>query len=344
MLSIAKTQPGPNGLAVRQVAEPVAGAGEILLRVQAAGICGTDMHIYHDHGPFAARMALPRILGHEVCGIVEALGPAVSGIEPGDLVTLESHIPCWRCMACRTGRAHVCAHTRHPGIDLDGAFAEYMVAPAAIAWVNPAGVPVDEAALLEPLGIAVHATLEGSAVAGQSVVVNGCGPIGLMNIAVARHFGARMVIGVDPNPLRRTLALQMGADAAIDPRTGDLPRQVRDMVGPDGADVVVEYSATADGAHNTFAMLAPLGQVRWVGTPSQPVSFDFGLWRKARPTIFNISGRRIWQTWEKAAPLVYERRIDLRPLISHVLPLAEGIRGFELIHQGQANKILMRTH
>jgi threonine 3-dehydrogenase len=296
------------------------------------------MHIYHGLGPFAARMALPTVLGHEMCGTVTALGTGVTTISVGDLVSIESHIPCWNCIVCRTGRAHVCPHTRYPGIDINGAFAEYVTVPASIAWVNPAHVSRQEAALLEPLGIAVHATLEGSGVAGQRVVVNGCGPIGLMNIAVARHFGARTVIGVDPNPYRRKIAEQMGADVTIDPAATDVPRAVRGLTGEEGADVVFEYSGSREGVLNCFAMVGALAQIRWIGTPSRPFEFDFGAWRKGRPTIFNISGRRIWETWQKTAPLLYEQKIDLKPVISHVLPLSESPRAFELIHAGQAIK------
>ena len=146
------------------------------------------------------------------------------------------------------------------------------------------------------------------------------------------------MIGIDPNPFRRKVAEQMGADATFDPVAADIPRAVRDISDGEGADVVFEYSGNKDGVLNCFAMLSPLGQVRWIGTPSKPFEFDFGAWRKSRPTIFNISGRRIWQTWEKAAPLVYERKIDLGPVVSHVLPLREAPRAFELILEGQAIK------
>lgn len=341
MQTLSKVQRGVGGLAVMQRDVRSPDAGEMLVKVHAAGVCGTDLQVYHDVGSYAQRVKLPTVLGHEMCGTVVEVGPEVRHVKAGDLVSLESHIPCWTCRACRTGRAHVCTHTRYPGIDIDGAFAEYITVPASIAWVNPAGTSAEMAALLEPLGIAVHATLEGSGVAGQVVVVNGCGPIGLMNVAVARHFGAHRVIAVDPNPLRRATAERMGADVTVDPAAESPEAVVRGLTRGDGADVVFEYSGHPDGMRNTFAMVASLGDVRWCATPSKPVEFEFGAWRKGRPTIYNIHGRRLWQTWEVAAPLVYDRKVDLGPIASHRLPLAEGARAFELILAGEAIKPLI---
>jgi threonine 3-dehydrogenase len=341
MIALGKVQAGVNGLAVVQheVREPQ--AGEMLVKVHAAGVCGTDMQIYHGSGAFAQRVKLPRVLGHEMCGTVVEVGAGTGNVKPGDVVSLESHIPCWTCRACRTGRAHVCANTRYPGIDIDGTFAEYVTVPASIAWVNPPGVSMELAALLEPLGIAVHATLEGNGVSGQTVVVNGCGPIGLMNVAVARHFGARRVIAVDPNPRRRKTAELMGADCTIDPAAESPADRVRDMTQGEGADVVIEYTGSHDGVRNCFAMVGSLGEVRWCATPTKPMEFDFGAWRKSRPTIYNIHGRRLWQTWEAAAPLVYDRKIDLAPIASHHVPLSDGTRAFELILSGEAVKPLI---
>lgn len=341
MLALSKVRRGVDGLALVEAEPREPGEDEILVKVQVAGVCGTDMSVYHDAGAFARRVKVPTILGHEMSGTVVKAGAGVQAVKVGDLVSIDSHIPCWQCRACRTGRAHVCPQTRYPGIDIDGAFAEYLTVPAAIAWVNPAGTDPRHAALLEPLGIAVHATLEGSGVAGQHVVVNGCGPIGLMNVAVARHFGARRVVAIDPNPARRAVAQRMGADAVLDPGAGSPVGALRDLTGGDGADVVFEYTGHPQGVRNCFEMAGALSEVRWCATPSQPMEFDFGSWRKGRPTIYNIHGRRFWDTWEVAAPLVYDRRIDLGPIASHELPLAEGAQAFQLILSGVAVKPLI---
>jgi len=341
MKTLSKVQRGVGGLAVVQKTPREPGPGEMLVKVSAAGVCGTDMSVYHDAGSYAQRVKIPTVLGHEMAGTVVQVGSGVERVRVGDLVSIDSHIPCWICRACSTGRAHVCPNTRYPGLDIDGAFAEYVTLPASIAWVNPPGTDPKMAALLEPLGIAVHATLEGHGVAGQTVVVNGCGPIGLMNIAVARRFGASRIIAVDPNPARRKTAELMGADVVLDPLTASPITQVRDMTAGDGADVVFEYTGQSAGVHNCFGMVGSLGEVRWCATPSKPMEFDFDIWRKRRPTIHNIHGRRFWQTWDVAAPLVYQNQIDLKPIASHEIPLADATRAFDLILAGEAVKPLI---
>lgn len=341
MLTLSKVQAGAGGLAIRAAEPREPGEGEVLLKVIAAGVCGTDMQVYHGYGAYARRMRLPTTLGHEMCGTVVGTGPGVKHLREGALVSLESHIPCWHCKVCRTGRSHVCPNTRYPGIDIDGAFAEYVTVPASIAWENPAGTDPEMAAMLEPLGIAVHATLEGSGVSGRTVVVNGCGPIGLMNVAVARHFGAHRVIAVDPNTARRKVAEQMGAHVVLDPQVQKPGDVVRGLTDGEGADVVFEYTGNPEGVLNCFDMVGVLGDVRWCATPGKAMEFDFGAWRQGRPTIYNIHGRRLWSTWVAAAPLVYDRKIDLAPIASHRIPLADGPRAFELIVEGVAVKPLI---
>jgi threonine 3-dehydrogenase len=338
MLALTKAKPEFNGLALQQKEVRQPGPGEMLLKLNAAGVCGSDVSIYKWAPWYANRVKLPRVIGHEMSGTVQAIGAGVVNVKVGDHVSLESHIFCGNCYQCQIGRAHVCPNTKYPGTDVDGVMSEYVTLPSLIAWVNPPGTSFEVAAVLEPFGIAVHATLEGSGVSGQSVVINGCGPIGLMNIAVARQFGASTIIAVDPNPLRRTVALQMGADIAVDPGEVDLVKTVKDMTRGRGADVVFEWSGAPEGVKNAFSVVTPLGDVRWCATPSHPFEFDFNMWKSKRATIYNIHGRRIWETWAKATPMIYEKRIDLKPVLSHVIPLSEAPRAFQLILDGQAVK------
>jgi len=340
MLALQKVSAEVGGIAVRECEVPTPAPHEILLRLAAAGICGSDVQIFKWAARYRKRMQLPRIIGHEMSGTVIAVGEQVGNVKVGDNVSLESHLPCGHCYQCETGRSHVCPHTRYPGLDFDGTFAEYVCVPAALAWVNPPDADPAHTAVLEPLGIAVHATLEGSGVAGQHVMVNGCGPIGLMNIAVARHFGARRIIGVDPSPLRRQAAERMGADLVIDPFEQDVRSLVYDATGGRGADVVFEYTGQPDGVRNSLAAVTVMGEIRWCATP-ESMDFDFTTWREKRATVYNIHGRKLWDTWLKAAPLVYEKHIDLAPVLTHTLPLSEAPRAFELIFSGQAGKPLL---
>ena len=338
MLGLQKIAPKVGGIALRELEPRDPGPGELLIRVGAAGICGTDMQIYDWAPRMARRMVLPRVLGHEVSGTIEAIGPGVDGLSAGDRITLESHIFCGRCRSCRLGRAHLCENTRYPGIDIDGGFAEYLTMPASIAWANPPDLAHETAAMLEPFGIAVHACLAGAGVAGLSVLVNGCGPIGLMAVAVARALGARRIIACDINPLRLRAAETMGADRTVDAGSEDLARVVNDVTGGAGADVGMEFSGSEAGFNAVFASLAKGGDFRLVGAPAAAIPVDFTYWLLKCPVMHNIHGRRIWQTWQRATELLAAGAVDLAPVRSHVLPLSEAPRGFELIRDGDALK------
>lgn len=341
MRALCKVEAIEGGIALRDVAMREPGAGEIRIKVGAAGICGTDMQIYKWAPRMARRMKLPCVMGHEVSGVIESLGSGVTGLKLGDRVSLESHVFCGECKQCKSDRAHLCTKTTYPGVDFDGGFAEYAVVPARIAWVNPPGLAHEIAAMQEPFGIAVHAALEGSGVADQVVLVNGCGPIGLMNVAAARALGASLIIACDPNPLRRETAKTLGADRCVDPLTEDLPAIVRDMTAGDGVDVGVEYSGTEAGFRNVFECITKGGDFRLVGAPPAAIAVDFTFWLLKCPRMINIHGRRIWDTWTQATALLQSGKVDLRPLASHVLPLSEAQRGFDLILAGQAVKPIL---
>lgn len=341
MLTLAKTNGCVGGIEFldRDVRLPT--EDEILIEVRAAGLCGTDIQIYKWPPWLARRMPLPCVLGHEMGGIVREVGSRVTNVKVGDNVSLESHLFCGRCYQCLTDRAHLCAVKTVPGVDFDGVFAKFVTVPSVIAWVNPPDFPAELGALMEPLGIAVHASLEGTGVSGQAVMINGCGPIGLMNVAVARALGAQTIIAVEPNPLRRKVAGRMGADCLVDPVAEDVPVAVRDCTRGRGADIVIEYSGQVEGLRNCVAALAAGGDLRLCGTPATPVEYDFTAWKANRPTIFNIHGRRIWSTWVKTADLLQRRKVDLTPILSHVMPLSEGRRAFELVLAGQALKPIL---
>jgi threonine 3-dehydrogenase len=286
-------------------------------------------------------MVLPRVLGHEVSGIVDQVGSGVSNVKLGDHVVLESHIFCGHCTHCRRDQAHLCENTKYPGIDIDGGFSEFVVVPASIAWVLTQPLEHNIAAMMEPFGIAVHAALEGSGVSGQTVLINGCGPIGLMCVAAARALGARRIIVSDINQLRLDTAELMGADRIVNVSQTSLVDAVKDFTGGLGVDVGMEFSGTENGFKAVFESISRGGDFRLIGAPAFPINVDFTQWLLKCPKMHNIHGRRIWRTWEQAMPLIYENKVDLKPLVSHVLPIAEGARGFDLILQGQAVKPIL---
>lgn len=341
MLAVCKVKEGEGGLAVEEREPREPDPGEILIKVAAAGICGTDMQIYYWAPRMARRMQLPRVLGHEACGYVDKIGEGVTNVGVGDYVSLESHVFCGTCRPCRLGKLHLCINTTYPGVSFDGGFAEYVTVPSQIAWKNPTGLPIEVAAMMEPFGISVHTTLAGSGVSGRTVLINGCGPIGLMNVASARALGANRIIACDINPLRLTTAKKMGADRTVNAFEEDLQNIVMDMTNDGGVDVAIEYSGTETGFNSCFSALTKGGDFRLVGPPAVPISVDFTHWVVKCPEMQNIHGRRIWDSWQIASELLSSGAVDLSPIHSHSIPIRDGPSGFELIREGKALKPLI---
>ncbi|TRZ57542.1 L-threonine 3-dehydrogenase [Pseudomonas alloputida] len=344
MLAIRKTKAGPGGLSVDDVAAPKeAQSTDVLVKVEAAGICGTDLLIYK-WGEFAKRMKLPTILGHEVSGVIEQVGSDVKGLRPGMRVSLESHLPCGTCYTCRRGWAHVCPKTRYPGVDFDGGFASFVVVPESVCWPVPCGIPPLQAAMMEPFGLAVHASLEGSGVSGLNVLVSGCGPIGLMNIAAAKALGASKVIATDIHPLRLTAAAKMGADECINATEESVYKTVRSLLGERGVDVAIDYSGQAAALKELIQSITHGGELRLMGVPSHDILLNLEEWLFKGLIVRGLHGRRLYETWERSTSLLVTGRVDLSSLVSHRLPLSAAEDAFEMALNGQSLKILFEPN
>jgi len=215
MRAIRKRDAEP-GLVLDELPVPTPGPDEVLIQIEAASICGTDLHIKRWDQWSAERVHPPLTLGHELCGTVVAIGDSVRGVAEGDYVSAESHVTCGTCFHCRTGKAHMCERTQILGVDRNGGFADYVVVPASVVWQNDrAKIPPELACLQEPFGNAVFATAT-QELAGRAVAVLGCGPVGLFAIAIARAFGAGRLLASDHVPYRIALARQLGADDVVD--------------------------------------------------------------------------------------------------------------------------------
>src|ERR1700675_5000234 len=215
MKALRKMQ-AAKGLQMDMVAVPSIGPTDVLVRVKTASICGTDLHIYGWDRWSQGRIKPPITLGHEFCGVVEKIGSEVEAVKAGDFVSAEMHVNCGHCHQCRVGEAHICQNLKIIGIDQDGAFAEFVKIPAAnIIKLDPA-IPERYGAILDPLGNAVHTVLAGP-IAGRTALVTGCGPIGLMSIAVAKACGSSVIFATELNEHRREIARQMGADVVMNP-------------------------------------------------------------------------------------------------------------------------------
>ena len=340
MKAVVKAQAAP-GVEIREVPVPAAGPGELLLRVLRAGICGTDLHIYEWDAWSRNRIRPPVVIGHEFVGEIIGLGAGVTGFEPGERVSFESHIVCGRCRPCRTGNAHVCTDTRILGVHVNGGFAEYAVAPAANAWRAPDNVPLEVQSIMEPLGNAVHTAFAGELSACR-VAVTGCGPIGLFAIAVARAAGASQVIASDVVPYRLDVARRMGADAVVDASKEDFVARVAELTGGRGLDGVLEMSGSPKAIREGLAALRNGGRLSLLGLPREPFPLDWGelVVSKGVP-IHGVAGRRMYDTWVQMDTLLRSGRLDVRPAITHVLPMAKVADGIEQLRSGQAGKIVL---
>ncbi len=340
MHALVKPAPGP-GLSLATVPVPALRAREILVQVQAGGICGTDLHIYNWNEWAAARIHPPRIIGHEFCGTVVDVAPDVTEVRVGDFVAGEGHVACGECPPCRRGDRHICDRLEIIGIDRDGAFADYVAMPARNAWrLDRASVPVEVAAVMDPLGNAVHTALATDP-AGKRVAVIGCGPIGLMAVPVLRLSGAAFVAASDVRPERRALAERVGADLVLDGSVDDVPARLRQATGGQGVDIVLEMSGQPAGIRDGLRALRSGGRMSLLGLPSRPVEIDL-----TNDVIFKmvhlqgVFGRRMWQTWEQATSLL-RRGLDVRPIITHRLPLERFAEAFALLRAGSAGKVIL---
>jgi threonine 3-dehydrogenase len=345
MRALRKIERGP-GAELREVPVPEPGEGEVLVRVHAASICGTDLHIYEWNEWAEGRIPrVPMTFGHEVAGTVEAVGPEVHHVQVGAFVAAETHIACGHCATCRTGRAHICQNLRILGVDTDGAFAEFVVVPADNAWIVGEGIPRDVASIMEPFGNAVHATFGtegGEDLLTNPVAVIGCGPIGLFSVGIARALGAWKVIAVEPNDERRALAGKMGADVLVDPKGEDPVAAVLRETDGNGAEVVLEMSGNATAIDQGTRMLARGGRISLLGLPDGPVTLDLNdqvIFKEAR--VLGITGREMFRTWQQTTTLLSTGRVDVTPVITHRLGLEDFAGAFDALATGRSGKVIL---
>ncbi len=329
MKAVVKPGPAP-GAELATVDVPPPRPDEVLVKVKAASICGSDVHIWNWDAWARSRITPPLTIGHEFCGEIVEVGAQVSGLKAGDYVSAESHVYCGYCYQCRTELRHICGNLKILGVDINGGFAEFVAVPARCAWKNDPSLPIEVGSILEPLGNAVFATLCED-VTGKSVAVFGCGPQGLFAIAVAKAAGASLVLGIETVEYRRDMAFKMGADAVFDPAEPDVVQKLvnRTREG-NGVDVVLEMSGHPVAIKNGFQCLRKGGRFTAFGIPSDPITMDLAndvIFKGAR--IVGINGRQIFQTWYQMAGLLASGALDVKPVITHKFPLAEFAAGFD---------------
>lgn len=339
MLALVKTS--PDAAELRPVPIPEPDASQVLIRVSAAALCGTDLHVYRWNAwARNAGIRLPVVMGHECCGEVVAVGEAVAGLTPGDKVAVETHIPCGACLQCLSGEQHICHNLKLFSIHTDGCFAEYAAVPGVCARKIPAEIPCRVGAVMEPIGTALRGVLE-CRVAGASVLVTGCGPIGLFAVASASTLGAARIIASDISPDRLEIARRMGAHRALDPGGEDLVEAVRADTGGYGVDVIIEASGSVPAIQQAFRCLRKGGRAALIGLPDGPLELEIGrevVFKEAK--IFGIHGRAMFDTWTRMENLLVSGKLDVRPAITHVLPLDRWREGIDLALSGKGCKVV----
>lgn len=351
MQAVVKTHRAAGG-EVLTVPEPIPSEDEVLVQVRASSICGTDVHIWKWNEWAQTRVKrVPMIFGHELSGEVVRVGSRVQSLAVGDHVSAETHIVDGTCYQCRTGKMHICENVQVLGVDRDGIFAEYAVLPELNAWKNDPRLDPAIASIQEPLGNAVHSLLPEDNIediAGKSVLVAGCGPIGLLAIAVARALGAEKVVATEVNRVRFDLAGKMGADLVLNPvEEGDrIVRTIRDATEGRGVDVAVEMSGNPNSLRLVFDALTPGGRVSLLGLLDEPATLDVDnalIFKAAR--VHGIFGRRMFETWYQVKGLLAGSafREKVRQIITHRVPIPDLARAMELIDSTQAAKVSLEA-
>jgi threonine 3-dehydrogenase len=355
MTAVVKTtaEPGEAGTAIREVDVPRIGPAEVLLRVRATSICGSDRHIYHWDPPIRRTVHPPRIYGHEFCGEVAEVGrdSGRSDLRAGDAVSAEMHVTCGTCYLCRTGQGHVCAQTRILGFHADGCFAEYVKVPAGnVIKLDTSAVPLKVGAFLDALGNAVH-TVEDEPVAGQRLAILGYGPIGAMAAALTRHMAAAEIYILDVSERAlgqaREWSVASGAEnvRVLSSASEAVARTVEEVLDRShgGVDLVLEMSGAEAAINTGLKLLRNGGHISLLGIPSRK---EVALADYTHDVIFKgvtlkaIIGRRMFSTWHRMLALL-DSGLDVSFVVSREFPSLERfLEGMTLFDTHEALKVV----
>jgi threonine 3-dehydrogenase len=319
------------GAALRDVDLPRCGPDDLLLKVRAASICGTDLHIYSWNAWAERTVRPPLVFGHELAGEVVEAGRNVRGFRAGDGVSVESHVPCGRCYQCEHDLMHICDNLEILGVHRPGAFAEYVAIPAICAWKNLPGTTAEVATVLEPMGNAVHAVSE-AGVENKAVAVFGCGPTGLFTVAAAKAMGASSVYAVDVNRTRLAMAGRLGADELFEGADPDVAARLAVAAGGHGLDVAFDMSGSPAAITHAIRSLRKGGTFVAFGLPKQPAEIDLAneIIMKGR-RILGIVGRHMFETWRTMERLLESGRLDPARVVTHRYGLSRFEEAFETL-------------
>lgn len=314
---------------------------DVLIKVISASLCGTDVHIYNWDKWAQERVNPPLTIGHEFSGEVVKIGDSVSRVKEGDIVASETHIVCGKCEFCRKGMGHICINTKIIGVDVDGAFAEYIIMPEDNLYVDKSGLDPKYLSVLEPLGNAVHTAFHFSPLL-KTVAVVGCGPIGLMTVDILKAAGARKIIAIETVKERLSIAKELGADVTIDATKEDVVKRVFEETDNKGVDLVLELSG------NKYAMRQAISYVKLGGALSLLGIFDADADIDLNEVVFKglslygVTGRKMYESWDQIEALLESKQLNLDKVVTHELPFDRIDEAFEIMKNKACGKIILR--
>lgn len=312
---------------------------EVMIKIRKTAICGTDIHIYNWDEWSKKTIPIPMVTGHEYIGEIVGIGEDIKEFHIGDRVSGEGHITCGHCKNCRSGRFHLCPDTMGVGVNRTGCFAEYLIIPAANAFKIPEDVSDDIAAILDPLGNAVHTALSFDLV-GKNILISGAGPIGIMAAAVCKHVGAHQVVITDMNDFRLDLAKKLGVTRAVNINNEDLADITTTLGIMNGFDIGLEMSGSPSALRMLLHMMGHGGKVALLGIPTSDIAIDWGEVIFKGLIIKGIYGREMFDTWYKMIALI-QSGLDLSPIITHQFSINEFQKGFDAMRSGLSGKVIL---
>jgi 2-desacetyl-2-hydroxyethyl bacteriochlorophyllide A dehydrogenase len=327
----------PGRIAVEAADIPTPGPHDALVRMHAAGVCGSDLHAAHGRHPF---VSLPYRPGHEVVGVIETMGSAAEGFTPGQRIIVMPYLPCWKCKMCTSGRENLCENLGFFGCGYpQGGMADYFTLAADRLYPVPDDLDDHAAALIEPLSTPVHAVRLAGDVAGRSVAVLGAGTIGLFTLAVLRAHGAGKIISTDPNPSKRARAAALGADVTIDARSPDVARQVRETLGG-SADIVFDCVAVQSSMDQAIAIADKGGTVVVVGVPATDVTVPLPIVQDHQIRIQG-SATYLPEDYRDSVDLLRRGAVKTADFVTATRPLDQVAEAFEIASSGEHVKVLV---
>lgn len=332
----AKAEPG---LWMQDVPEPEIGPDDVLIRVRKTGICGTDVHIWNWDEWAQRTVPVPLVTGHEFAGEIVAVGRDVTDLRVGQRCSGEGHLIGTTSRQSRSGRFHLDPETRGIGVNVQGAFAQYLRLPAFNVVPLPDTIRDEIGAILDPLGNAVHTALSYDLI-GEDVLVTGAGPIGIMAAAVARHVGARHVVITDINETRLQLATRVADVVPVNVAQEDLKSVIPRLGMNQGFDVGMEMSGNPAAFDQMVEAMVMGGRIAMLGIPPRPAPVDWSRIVFKALTIKGVYGREIFETWYKMIAMI-ENGLDLTPIITHHFAAEDFAQGFDTMRSGLSGKVVL---